>query len=144
MGRDAAADLAQDVLLLLHEKYRHVERLDELMPLSLQIARLKMLDHWRKTTRRGEHNTVPADDLPLAADAPDPIEQMDRARRLERLAQAMDRLGPRCRELFRLKLEGHPFADIRRRMGAATVNTVYTWDFRCRKELLALMGGTWE
>jgi RNA polymerase sigma-70 factor (ECF subfamily) len=25
-----------------------------------------------------------------------------------------------------------------------SINTVYTWDFRCRKNLLELMGGNWE
>jgi RNA polymerase sigma-70 factor (ECF subfamily) len=29
-------------------------------------------------------------------------------------------------------------------MGAATINTVYTWDFRCRQELLERLGGSWE
>ena len=29
-------------------------------------------------------------------------------------------------------------------MGAQSINTVYTWDFRCRKHLLELMGGDWE
>jgi RNA polymerase sigma-70 factor (ECF subfamily) len=29
-------------------------------------------------------------------------------------------------------------------MGAGSINTVYTWDFRCRQHLLELMGGSWE
>jgi RNA polymerase sigma-70 factor (ECF subfamily) len=26
----------------------------------------------------------------------------------------------------------------------SAINTVYTWDHRCRKNLLELMGGDWE
>jgi RNA polymerase sigma-70 factor (ECF subfamily) len=29
-------------------------------------------------------------------------------------------------------------------MGQSSINTIYTWDLRCRKQLLALMGGSWE
>ena len=29
-------------------------------------------------------------------------------------------------------------------MGAGAINTIYTWDHRCRKNLLELMGGDWE
>ena len=63
---------------------------------------------------------------------------------LERLARAVGQLGERCRELLRLKLEGRGFPEIQKAMGAATLNTVYTWDHRCRKRLLELMGGGWE
>jgi RNA polymerase sigma-70 factor (ECF subfamily) len=46
--------------------------------------------------------------------------------------------------LIRLKLQGKSFAEIQEIMGAAALNTVYTWDHRCRKNLLELMGGDWE
>jgi RNA polymerase sigma-70 factor (ECF subfamily) len=56
----------------------------------------------------------------------------------------MGQLGERCRELMRLKLQGKNFLEIQKAMGASSINTVYTWDFRCRKHLLELMGGGWE
>src|SRR5215471_7426364 len=34
LSRDAAEDLAQEVLMLLHEKYAHLERAEDLLPLS--------------------------------------------------------------------------------------------------------------
>ena len=43
LSRDAAEDLAQEVLLLLHEKYAHLERVEDLLPLSLQIVRFKIM-----------------------------------------------------------------------------------------------------
>jgi len=46
--------------------------------------------------------------------------------------------------MFRLKLEGHSFPEIMTILGERSINTIYTWDLRCRKQLLALMGGRWE
>jgi len=53
-------------------------------------------------------------------------------------------LGERCRELYRLKLEGYSFTEIQARLKVAAINTLYTWDFRCRKQLLERLGGSWE
>ena len=63
---------------------------------------------------------------------------------LERLAHALSRLDKRSRELMRLKLQGKSFPEIQKIMGVASINTVYTWDFRCRQRLLELMGGDGE
>ena len=65
-------------------------------------------------------------------------------RLLEQLRAAIPKLGERCRELFRLKLLGRSFPEIQEEMGAASVNTVYTWDARCRERLLKMLGGRWE
>jgi RNA polymerase sigma-70 factor (ECF subfamily) len=69
---------------------------------------------------------------------------MERREMRERLAQALAGLGDRCRELMRLKLEGRTFPEIQKIMGAGAINTIYTWDHRCRKNLLDAMGGDWE
>jgi RNA polymerase sigma-70 factor (ECF subfamily) len=45
---------------------------------------------------------------------------------------------------MRLKLQGKTFSEIQKAMGAPAINTVYTWDHRCRKNLMELMGGDWE
>jgi RNA polymerase sigma-70 factor (ECF subfamily) len=129
---------------VLHEKYATLDRVEDLLPLSLEIARFKILGARRKTVRRGEHTQVSVDDLPLASRDADPFEQAARRQRLSRLETALAGLGEKCRELFRLKLEGHTFAEIQKRLGVAAVNTLYTWDFRCRKQLLERLGGSWE
>lgn len=144
VSKDLAEDLAQDVLVVLHDKYARVTELTELVPLAFQILRFKMLDFHRKALRRGEYNQTSIDDLPLADPGDDPAVLLDRRRRVDRLLGAIDRLGERCRELFRLKLEGASFPDIQRLMGQRSINTIYTWDLRCRKQLLQLMGGNWE
>ena len=144
VSKDHAEDLTQEVLVLLHEKYPHVADLTELVPLAFQVLRFKMLDAHRKAFRRGEYNQESVEDLPLAAPGDDPATQLDQKQRVDRLLSAIMKLGERCRELFKWKLEGKSFPEIQRIMGQASINTIYTWDLRCRKQLLELMGGSWD
>jgi RNA polymerase sigma-70 factor (ECF subfamily) len=142
--RDAAEDLAQEVLILLHEKYGHLERLEDLLPLSLKIVRFKMMAFRRKAQRRGEYTQVPVDEIQLTGHSNDPLEAAQQREMRARLIAAISKMEDRCRKLFALKLEGKTFAEIQEVLGASSINTIYTWDFRCRKHLLELMGGTWE
>jgi RNA polymerase sigma-70 factor (ECF subfamily) len=142
--REAAEDLAQEVLVVLHEKYQHLDRIEDLLPVSLEIARFKMMGTRRKIVRRGEHTAVSVDDLPLSSSTPDPEESAARAEQLARLESALQTLGERCRELFRLKLQGFSFPEIQKQLRVDSINTLYTWDFRCRKQLQEKMGGVWR
>ena len=130
--------------MLLHEKYAHLERPEDLLPLSLQIVRFKIMSQRRKAARRGEYTQVSITDIPLPDLDANPADLAERKEMLERLTRAMGQLGDRCRELIRLKLQGRTFPEIQKILGAAALNTVYTWDHRCRKHLLELMGGDWE
>jgi RNA polymerase sigma-70 factor (ECF subfamily) len=141
---DAAEDLAQETLMLLHDKYAHVTRLEELFPLSMQIMRFKMVALRRKSYRRGETGQISVDDIQIPDLGPDPATFVERKEMMERMTAAIGKLGTRCREIFRLKLLGRSFAEIQSEMGASSINTVYTWDARCRKQLLDEMGGHWE
>jgi RNA polymerase sigma-70 factor (ECF subfamily) len=140
LQRDAAEDLAQEVLLVLHEKYAALDRVEDLLPLSLEIARYKIMGARRKTVRRGEHTQVSVDDLPLASEGDDPFDQAAERQRIERLEAALRQLGDRCRELVRLKLQGFTFPEIQKQLRVTSLNTLYTWDFRCRKQLIERLG----
>jgi len=142
--RDAAEDLAQEVLLLLHEKYGHLDRLEDLLPLALRIVRFKMMAYRRKAQRRGEYKQVQADEFQLADGGVDPLRAAEQREMRDRLAAAVSQLGERCRKLFALKLDGKSFAEIQGILGASSINTIYTWDSRCRKELMERMGGGWD
>jgi len=144
ISKAQAEDLAQEVLMVLHEKYARVTDLTELVPLAFQILRFKMLDSHRKSLRRGEYNQESVDDLPLADPGDDPVGQLDQKQRVDRLLAALAQLGERCRDLFKWKLEGNSFPEIQKLMGQNSINTIYTWDLRCRKQLLSLMGNSWE
>lgn len=144
MRRETAEDLTQDTLMLLHQKYPHVERLEDLVPLAIRIVRFKAASAWRKAHRRGEDTAVQADEQLLPDFAHNPGSAAERQELMEKMKAAFGELGDRCRELFRLKLDGLPFPEIATRMGAASVNTVYTWDLRCRQRLRQLIGDAWE
>lgn len=144
ISREAAEDLTQEVLVLLHEKYARITEVTELVPLAFQVLRFKMLDAHRKSLRHGEYNQEPVENLALADPGDDPAQQLDQKQRVDRLLAAITQLGERCRELFKLKLEGNSFPEIQRLMGQTSINTIYTWDQRCRKQLLNLLGGKWE
>jgi RNA polymerase sigma-70 factor (ECF subfamily) len=144
VGRDTAEDYAQEVLVLLHTKYAHLTELSDLMPLSFQILRFKMVSGRRKGIRRGEHNAADVNEVPVPDGRQNPAEEYEKREMLERMTRALGGLGDRCRELFRLKLEGRAFPEIQAVMKANSINTVYTWDARCRKELMERMGGAWE
>ena len=106
IARDVAEDLAQEVLVLLHEKYSHVTRLEELLPLSFQIVRFKLTSLRRKTARRGEYTQVSVEDIQLPDPGTDPSARLERQQMSDQLAVAIAKLEGRCRDLFRLKLEG--------------------------------------
>ena len=106
--------------------------------------RWKMFAQFRKAERRGERTQIQAEEAVLTDGRPNPEARAARKQIAERLAVAIPQLGPRCKELFRLKLEGKTFPEIQTGFGAGSINTIYTWDHRCRKNLLELMGDSWE
>lgn len=140
-GRQIAEDITQEVLLVLHQKYPHVSALNELVPLALQIARFKLTAWSRKVHRRGEHEFVDIDAAPLPDPQIDIIHDLEHKDLIHRLELALPQLGERCREIFRLKLSGLSFPEIQQQLGAASINTVYTWESRCRQDLKRLMEG---
>lgn len=143
LSRDVAEDITQETLLLLTTKYAHVTAFEDLVPLSITVAKFKIRGHVRKANRRGEYTAVPIEDVPLADETADPLTQVERRQAVDRLKRAIGRLDGRCRDVYRLKLSGLGFAEIRDRLGAASVNTVYTWEFRCRQRLRKLLDGPW-
>jgi RNA polymerase sigma-70 factor (ECF subfamily) len=141
VGRDFAEDLAQEVLLVLETKYGHLGTVEDLVPVSFQILRFKMHDMRRKQARRGEFTAVDSTALQLADAGEGQLAMLEREELLARMRAALETMEGRCREMFRYKLEGHNFPEIQRLMQAANINTVYTWDFRCRKLLLERLTG---
>ncbi len=139
MQRDAAEDVAQEVLILLHEKYRDLDRLEDLLPLSLKIVRFKMLALRRKAHRHGEHTQMSADDIQVPDGRTDALTALEQREARERLLAAIAALGERCRKLLALKLDGKSFAEMQAILGVNSINTIYTWDFRCRQQLIENM-----
>jgi RNA polymerase sigma-70 factor (ECF subfamily) len=141
--RDVAEDLTQDTLLLLTTKYREVTDLEDLLPLSIKVMRFKILSYHRKAHRRGEDTSVAIEDVDVRDQSTSPHTLAEQRQAVEQLKAALRQLSERCRKLFRLKLEGRGFAEIGNLLGAGSLNTVYSWEFRCRERLRRLLGGTW-
>lgn len=139
IGKDNAEDLAQDVLLLLETKYPQVVKPEQMLPLAFQIIRFKISDFRRKAARRGEFDAPPVESLPLAG-AGNVLADLERRELRQRLVAGVRQLDGRCREIFRMKLEGRSYAEIQAKLGASSVNTVYTWDYRCREQLMVRLG----
>lgn len=137
VDRADAEELANDTLLLLHSKYPHLDAAADLVPLAVKTMKFKILE-LRRDKDRGHQ---PLDATPLQSHDPDPETVAGSAQRESRILNAILQLGPRCRLLFLLKLQGFNFIEIMPRMAAASINTVYTWDRRCRAELQKLLGG---
>ncbi len=134
----AAEDIAQEALLLLTTKYAHVRDADELRRVGIEIARKKMAGHWRRAQRRGETRAVDPLAVHLPDGTPGPEDVAVRRQRLDRLRSAVARLGGRCREIVRLKLEDRTFPEIAEVL-KAKLNTVYSWDHRCTERLRELL-----
>ncbi len=137
VDRSDAEELANDTLLLLHRKYPHLDAAADLVPLAVKTMKFKILE-LRRDKDRGHQ---PLGDSPLPGHHPNPETAAGSAQRESRILSAILQLGPRCRLLFLLKLQGFNFIEIMPRMAAASINTVYTWDRRCRAELQKLLGG---
>jgi RNA polymerase sigma-70 factor (ECF subfamily) len=137
LDRSDAEDLAQEVLVLLATKYSEAPT-EELLPIGLGIAWKLRASRWRKVRRRGEHLAVDAATASLrdTAVGPDEAAELQELRAL--LRAAIPKLGGRCRELIRLKLEERTFPEIAEIMGAK-LNTVYSWDHRCLARLRELL-----
>jgi len=98
----------------------------------------------RKAVRRGEYNQVSLDDLQVPDSGPNPGVEAERKQILARLMEAIDRLAPRCRQLFLWKLEGKRLREIQKLFGVSSINTIYTWIFGAERELLEKMDGQWK
>lgn len=128
--------MAQETLLILHEKYPSVTTLDELVPLAFRILRFKMAGAVRKSVRRGEDRAISIEDLPISNPGGNPEEEALRHERRTLMLDAISELGERCREMLRLKIAGRSFDEIRLHFGVDSINTIYTWDLRCRRQLI--------
>jgi RNA polymerase sigma-70 factor (ECF subfamily) len=136
IGKEAAEDLAQETMMLLNEKYAHLDSREDLVPVAVRIMQFK-IRAYRRSARR---DYVQAESVPLSDEnTPDPEHEARFQQLREQLLKAIERLGGRCQRLFLLKLEGYNFIEIKEKMGANSVDTVYTWDYRCRRDLRKLI-----
>lgn len=135
--RGRADDVVQETMLTLLEKYGELPTRPDVVRVAYTICRYKVLESFHGR----QHEPLP-DHLPVA----DPTPSIDaslaeaqvRARDQRRVRAALQELCERCRQLFKLRLQMRQTDEIARIMGAAE-STVYVWEHRCRKRMLAAL-----
>jgi RNA polymerase sigma-70 factor (ECF subfamily) len=136
VGNEVAEDIAQGCLLLLMQRYPKVRDRVDMLRLSITIARNKMFEHFRQTRRQEELPETIADQIDIHR-------ELERRQVIDRVLPAMLLLDERCRQLLQLKLfENKGAAEIQKLLGINSINTIYTWESRCFKQLMVRVKGT--
>lgn len=131
--RADAADVMQDIALVLWRKFEQLETLDEFRPWAFGVARYEVLA-WTRDKARNRH-VLAQDVLQMVADEAAQQESRLEAQRdaLEKcLGQLPDEQQQLVREAYAPKAQ---MADLARRAGR-TVNAFYQWLHRTRCRLL--------
>jgi RNA polymerase sigma-70 factor (ECF subfamily) len=122
--------------MLLIQKYSHVRDQASMLKVAITIARNKMWEYLRQSRREAAFLEEPVDQVDIHR-------ELERRQVIDRILPAMLRLPERCRHLLSLKLiHEKGSAEIQTILGANSINTVYTWERRCFKELINILGGT--
>jgi RNA polymerase sigma-70 factor (ECF subfamily) len=131
-------DIAQETLLVLHNRYAAVEDQGEMLKLAVRIcANLAM--NWRRRKSNSARVAEPPESMadPLGRN---PESALIEKQLQELLLKAIRESDERCKELLRLRLGGAKTRDIAELVGAkpGAVDTAY---FRCLQRLRNAMGG---
>ncbi len=136
IGPDKAEEVAQETLMLLITKYAGVTGQDELVPLSIGIAKNMLRKIRRFGSRENASIDVNQDWRDERSDTERDLLRLEDARMLSR---ALQKMGEKCRELFRLRLQRKTTQQIMKIMGARTENALYTWNSRCKENLMRIL-----
>src|ERR1044072_287802 len=136
LGTTMAEDIAQECMVLLLEKYPYVRDRAGMIKVAITIARNKIWECFRQKKRIAEMPEERIDDADIHR-------ELERPQVADHILRAIVRLGEKCRSLLKLKLlEEKGSADIQRILGVNSINTIYTWERRCFKQLIEILGGT--
>lgn len=134
VDEERAQDLAQEVMVVLLEKYTDLDDPEDLLPVAIQTLKFKLWGDNRRRWRRKEDQQVPVEDLALHYDGPSPEQRTIRQEYRDALRKAVGQLRRPCQELLTMQLEGMSPKEIIQRLGEPD-GTVYARINRCRKAL---------
>jgi RNA polymerase sigma-70 factor (ECF subfamily) len=145
-GRGDASDVAQDVMLKLHEHFGlfQGQTWPELLAWAQKVLGNQLIDDHRhdRAQVRDEGREVAGGDLfpGLPAGGTTPSRAAVRNEEEARLREAVGRLPERMRQVVLLRMEGLPFAEVARRVGVSVENARVLM-FRATVKLQAELGG---
>ncbi|NWB25572.1 RNA polymerase sigma factor [Pseudomonas gingeri] len=115
--RGFAREVVHDVCVQLLEK-RQSEEVRTPLALLRKISHDQAVDRYRSERRRQAWIVELPEDFEATSDAPSPPRQYEAERELERLAQAIEALPPRCRMVFVMhKVHQLPQAEVATQLG---------------------------
>lgn len=134
VGEGRAPDLAQDVMLELTRKYSHLDDLDDLVPVAVQILKFKSWGDIRRRYRRKEDQNLQVEDVLLEYQGPSPEQWILKRELRGLLPKAVRKLSQACRELIGLQLEDKSLKEIIDHFQVPS-GTIYARSSRCRDAL---------
>jgi len=139
IGQSDSEGVAQEVLIVLHKKYPHLENAGDLVPVAFSTARYVIMGRRNKWRRRGESAISDSMKATIPDGTKSPEQKTIDLQFREHLLEAFREMDARCRRLFRLLLEGRKTAEIQGLMNAPSAQAVYNWNHRCRASLREIL-----
>jgi RNA polymerase sigma factor (sigma-70 family) len=116
---DLAEDCAQDTLYIISRRLRALDTSRNIVGFARRIALHEAHRIWKRWMR-----PLPEVDDQLPSCDPSPFEVAAREEMLELLRVAGDKLLPKYRAVFQLRVAGAPIADIAQALGISNLGTV--------------------
>jgi RNA polymerase sigma-70 factor (ECF subfamily) len=136
---DDIDDLAQDVFIAALESLRSFRKGDDFWAWLRGIARNKLLNFYRSTSRRNQALTRLREAVSLAVgDDLDRAAQLDRADTIERLLRCVAELPEKLRQVVRCGLDGARPAELAGQL-QTTVGVIYNLHYRANQLLRRCM-----
>jgi RNA polymerase sigma factor (sigma-70 family) len=134
-----AQDIAQDVLILLEEKYKNIEDVENLVAVAIQTARFKLWDLRRKAETKAARYGTSADTVHVPARTLTPEQILLAQEQTAMLVEAIGHLDEDCRRLVELQRDDRTNDEIMVALGC-TAPQLSVRRFRCFARLRKLLG----
>lgn len=121
-------------MLELTRKYSHLDDLDDLVPVAVQILKFKSWGDIRRRYRRKEDQNLQVEDVLLEYQGPSPEQWLLKRELRGLLPRAVRQLSQACQELIGLQLEDKSLKEIIDHFQVPS-GTIYARSSRCRDAL---------
>ena len=132
---ERAHDLAQETFLRCLRDRANTQGVGNERAYVFTIANNLARDEARSVIRRKKHLTLLKNEADIVTPAPEPVEEIERARKQKLVEQALEQLSERDREVLLLWDAGQSYQDIAAQTGLS-IGAIGTTLSRARKKLV--------